>query len=344
MFTRFKNQIKHQYLIAKIFFSTVPLRLYPKVILGVLKNDAFQIHSPSSAIIGLTYRCQCRCVHCSASLYKKNLLNELTYSEIIELLDKIEKIGVPRINLSGGEALLRDDIFEIITYASKKFVTILESNGQLLTNENVLKLKKARISCVAISIDSCNPSIHDNLRGLKGCFDQAIAGISNCVKNKVPCLISTYIPAERANKQDINGLMSLAKRLGVLAVRVMPPRPVGSFSCSIDSLLSETEERKVVELINPSLAYFKGIPAPKQCGIFTKSTCYISPYGEVQPCPFMPLSFGKIKETPLPILLDRMWSHKIFDVEYRNCLILNEGFRKIIQSALKNSQDLPLEI
>lgn len=345
MLRKLNNFIKHNSLIGKVFFLVTPLRLYPKVMGSVLKNDFFRIHSPSSAVIGLTYRCQCQCVHCSASSYRKNLPDELTYPEIKILLNQIGKLGVPRINFSGGEALLREDIFEIIECASKEFITVLESNGQLLTDDNVRRLKNANISCVAVSIDSYNAGVHDKLRGLSGCYSAAVKGILNCVKNRIPCLISTYVSSDRADSENINGLMKLARELKVIAVRVMPARPVGSFSCQVSSLLNKENESYILGNIDQSIAYFKGIPSPKYCGIFSRSTFYISPYGEIQPCPYMPLSFGNVRKKELMQILDVMFAHPMFRLENRGCLILDGNFRKNhIEKNFDNKTVFPIEI
>jgi len=326
MLRKLNYELGHAFLILKIFKGIVRPRLYKKVFINSIKNLLHK-YSPSSAVLGLTYRCQCNCVHCSAGRYEKNIKAEMNTESWLSLMDTIDRMGVPRVNLSGGEALLREDIFEIVEHAAKKFVLILESNGQLLTEQTAKRLKRANLSCVAISIDSFLPDTHDRLRGLKGCFQKAVEGIINCKKNRLPCFLSTYIPSERANYSDIYNLMKLAKKLGVLAVRILPPRPVGSFSCHLKALLSKEEEGFVISKINPYLAYFKGMPAPSICGIFTRATFYISPYGQLQPCPFMPLSFGNIQSQPLSLLLDRMWSHKIFDIEHKDCLALNETFR-----------------
>lgn len=334
------------YLISKIFARLVPYHLYWKVFNNTCKN-ILHIYSPSSAILGLTYRCQCKCIHCSAGLYNKDTEGELTTKEWFSLLNDISYLGVPRINITGGEALLRKDIFEIVEYAAKKFVVILESNGQMLTEENVKRFKKCHVSCIAVSIDSYDSSIHDNLRNLKGCFQNAVEGILNVTKNKIPCLLSTYVTSERVNSENIGNLIVLAKQLCVLAVRIMPPRPVGSFSCQVNSLLSEVEEQKIIGLIDPYLAYFKGMPAPKQCGVFNRATFYISPYGEIQLCPYLPLSFGNIREQSLPKLLERMWNHPIFKVKTRSCLILDADFRnKYIPQSNHNDTSylLPIEV
>jgi len=265
--------------------------------------------------------------------------------EVKKLLRDIELLGVPRINVSGGEALLREDIFEIITFASKRFVTVLESNGLLLTETNIKRLKDSRLSCIAVSIDNPIESEHDYLRGIRGLFKKAVEGISICVKRRLPCILSTYITKQNANEQHIRGLMDLAAKLKVMAVRVMPPRPVGSFSCQTESLLDAQKEKDILQHIDPSIAYFKGLPAPKTCGIFFRNTFYISPYGEVQPCPYVPLSFGNIREGKLSDILNRMWNHKIFRRTDKGCLILNNEFREAnFRNIVNNKSILPLEV
>lgn len=320
-------KLKQLYLNAKIAKRIIPYFLFSKVTNNLLKN-AFHLYAPSSAALGLTYRCQCECIHCSAGSYKKETEQELKTKEWFLLLDDICGLGVPRINITGGEALLRKDIFEIIGYASKKFVVILESNGQLLTPQNIKYLKKSKVSCVAVSIDNHNAFIHDRLRRLNGCFHKAIDGIKQLVANNIPCLMSTYVIPERLNRRNVSKIMEMAMGLGVLAVRVLPPRPAGSFACQSESLLSKEQEQELLKYINPKIAYFKGMPVPKKCGIFYKSTFYISPYGEVQPCPYLSLSFGITRNNSLPGILERMWSHDIFSGKPKDCLILNNEFRE----------------
>lgn len=313
-------------LTARLFFRIARPGLYWKILLNGFRG-ALGLSYPSSAVLGLTYACQCACVHCSAGRYLKKPEEELTTEQWFALLDRIAETGAPRVNLSGGEALLRKDIFEIIRRAAKDFVVVLESNGRLLDEETVLRLKRAGVSLVAVSVDSPLPAEHDRLRHLDGCHADALRGLQNCVKHDIPCLISTYVCAERKSRENIAALMELARGLKVDAVRVMPARPVGSFSCSTDSLLSPQDESDVMRAIDPSIAYFSGIPAPSSCGIFSRAIFYVSPYGEVQPCPYLPLAFGNVRTEPLPAVLERMWTHAAFKGRTGRCLALDGEFR-----------------
>ncbi|MBU1999317.1 MAG: radical SAM protein, partial [Candidatus Omnitrophica bacterium] len=342
MLTNFRLNIKKLILTARIFKNIVPMKCYGSIFTNVLKNS-LKLHTPSSAVLALTYRCQCNCIHCSAGLYSKNEELELNTEEWFSGLDSVYKMGVPRINLSGGEALIRKDIFDIIEYAAKKFVVILESNGLLLTEDNVKYLKKSRISCVAVSLDSPESHVHNNLRSSPGCFEKAIEGIVRLRKYKIPCLISTYFTSDRSCKENIKKITALAKRLGAFAVRVLPARPVGSFSRRTDLLLNKNDENCILQNIDHSRVYFQGLPAPKVCGIFCKATFYISPYGEVQPCPYLPFYFGNIRADALNLALDRMWHYHAFtQMNEKKCLILNEKFREKYLTPYLNQDNIIL--
>ena len=143
-----------------------PLKTFKQFILKVL--------------IGLTYRCQCKCIYCGCGKYPLLKENELTNKEILEVIKQIADIPTIStvISFFGGEALLRDDIYEFINFANKKgLFTELESNGLLLNLENVKKLKTLGLHHSFIRIESSKPEIHDALSNYKGCFKKAIEGV-----------------------------------------------------------------------------------------------------------------------------------------------------------------------
>lgn len=339
------RKIKQLLLIVKIFKTIVPPSLYKTVIKNSFKNF-ISLHTPSSAILGLTYNCQCDCIHCSAGSYEKQDQKELSTKQWLKLLSDIAALGVPRINFSGGEALLRKDIFEIIEYASTKFVVILESNGQLLDEETIKHLKQSRLSCLAVSIDSPDPQTHNKFRKLEKAFEKANQGIKLAVKHKLPCLLSTYFTAETMTEENLKKILHLSQKLNVLATRIMPVRPTGNFSCETGSLLTTFQEKELSQKIDPSLAYFKGLPAPEKCGLFCKATFYISPYGDVQLCPYLPLSFGNISQENLNTILEKMWKHPVFKNTSTDCLIINQKFREknITPKLNQKNTHLPLKV
>jgi MoaA/NifB/PqqE/SkfB family radical SAM enzyme len=341
MFAKHLHQSNQLFLELKIFSRIVPPKRYFGLF-SVFAKRCLRLYAPFSAVVALTYRCQCKCIHCSAGLYKKEKKSELSMREWSHLLNDIHRLGVPRINITGGEALLRDDIFEIIQYAAERFVVILETNGQLLNRKNVGLLKKAKLSCVAVSIDDFDPAVHDSLRNLKGCFQNAIEGISLAKERGIPCILSTYVNSAKANRSYIDKIAALGRQLEVMAVRILPARPVGSFFCHA------AQEHNLLGYIDSRLCYFKGLPAPKKCGVFTKATFYVSPYGEIQLCPYLPFSFGNIKEADLRQILMKLWSHNIFQEQSKDCFVLNTAFRdKMITphlGTLEKGAVFPIEV
>lgn len=314
-------------LLSRVFFAVTPPRLYPRVVFNTLRN-ALGFYSPASAVIGLTYRCQLDCRHCSAGLYEKRGA-ELSAAELDKLFGEIAELGTPRVNLSGGEALLRADLFEIVTLASRRFVTVLESNGVGEDAGVIGRLKEAGLSCLAISLDSPEAARHDAYRGRPGLFMKAVDALKTARGLSLPCLISTYMTNESLSDGTLESFRKLFRETGALAVRVMPARPVGNFSCAEPLLLSAENERFLLDSLDPSAFYFKGLPGPEKCGIFLRNTFYVSPYGEVQPCAYLPLSFGNVRERPLKEILEKMWSSTVFSgAGTRDCLALDQKFRK----------------
>lgn len=314
-------------LLSRVFFAVTPPRLYARVLLGSLKSS-LGLLSPASAVVGLTYRCQLDCRHCSAGLYEKRG-PELTAGELEKLFGGIAELGVPRVNLTGGEALLRPDLPGIVAAASRRFVTVLESNGIAEDAASLRRLKAAGLSCLAVSLDSPDAAAHDAYRGRAGLFAKAVETVRAARREGLPCLISTYMTNENLSADTIGKFRSLYEETGALAVRVMPARPVGNFSCAEPLLLNPENERFLLDSLDPSAFYFKGLPGPEKCGIFSRNTFYVSPYGEVQPCAYLPMSFGSVREKPLRDILGRMWASPVFaEAGTRDCLALHAAFRE----------------
>ena len=93
------------------------------------------------------------------------------------MIDQSQNLGISIIAFTGGEPLLRKDIFELISHVDKrKAVPILFTNGLLLSDEVAEKLAKAGLYSIFVSIDSPNPKEHDQLRGMPNLFETAIEG------------------------------------------------------------------------------------------------------------------------------------------------------------------------
>lgn len=297
-----------------------------------------------TVMIGVTYFCQCDCPHCAMANYPKNKKEELSAEELMEIINRFSKSKIKGVYFFGGEPLLRNDIFELISCARRKwFVPCLDTNGLLLNQEMARKLKKAGLWKIGVSIDSSRPQIHDKLRGIEGSFERAIRGIQNCLNEKIRCYLSTYATKEDLRNGDLEKIILLGEKLGVDYVRILPPLALGRWSGGKDIQLDSREE----QLLNKICRHSLGLREDRQgrrCPAMSKKLFYISPYGGVQPCPYLPLNFGNLREEPLENIFKRMWHHPMFEIKIGGCPINDEEFQEKYLSKIAPLTKLPMDL
>jgi len=126
----------------------------------------------------LTRACMLACKHCRAKAIRKRHPDELTTEEAFGVVDQITEFGqpYPLIVFTGGDPLMREDVFDIVEYATSKGIraAIAFSGTKLATRERLERLKDAGISRIAISLDGSTPEIHDHFRGVTGTFETSL--------------------------------------------------------------------------------------------------------------------------------------------------------------------------
>jgi MoaA/NifB/PqqE/SkfB family radical SAM enzyme len=134
-------------------------------------------------VYNCTQRCNLRCVHCySSSQAGLSSVDELTTLEAKQLLSQLAQVNCPVVLFSGGEPLLREDLFELLAEAGRlKLRTVISTNGTLLDLKTAEKLAALGVSYVGISIDGAE-KFHDAFRQTKGGFKAALSGIKDCQK------------------------------------------------------------------------------------------------------------------------------------------------------------------
>jgi radical SAM protein with 4Fe4S-binding SPASM domain len=131
-------------------------------------------------VFNCTYRCNLKCDHCYSSSESTTAIEELTTSEGKKLVEQLAEIKCPVVLFSGGEALLRPDIFELLAEAKKIGLrTVLSTNGTLINSKRSERIIATGVSYVGISVDGPE-NFHDNFRNSRGSLKAAIAGIKNC--------------------------------------------------------------------------------------------------------------------------------------------------------------------
>jgi heme b synthase len=261
----------------------------------------------------VTRSCNLSCAHCRASSQKGPYPGELSTAECFKVIDEIASFAKPVIILTGGEPLLRKDIFEIAAYGKNKGLTmVMAPNGTLLTPENVAQIIKSGIKRISVSLDGPDASTHDNLRQVPGAFDAAIAGIKEAKKDGLEFQINSTIT--KRNVAQITQIMELAVKLGAKAHHIFLLVPTGRAKDMLGDELSAQEyedtlkflTRKVKEspieikvTCGPHYNRLLLQQDPKLAGSLRGrgcmagvSFCFISHLGDLQPCGYLEIKCG----------------------------------------------------
>jgi len=131
-------------------------------------------------VYNCTSRCNLRCLHCYSASDSTRRDDELTTAQAKKLLAELVEVNCPVVLFSGGEPILRSDLFELLTEANRLGLrTVLSTNGTLVDGDTARKLAESAVSYVGVSIDGAE-EFHDRFRQTAGCFRAATAGIQNC--------------------------------------------------------------------------------------------------------------------------------------------------------------------
>lgn len=164
------------------------MKLPPRKVISILKRS-LKPNRPYHAQWLLTRRCNYRCRGCDVWREQENV-GELSANEIKKGLDVLQRLGVIEIVFSGGNPLLRDDIGEILDYASKHFITTVYDNGSMA----VKKIDALRsVDFVAISLDTLDEEKNDYLKGVSGAWRKAMKAVEKLKEEGIPVGISPTI-------------------------------------------------------------------------------------------------------------------------------------------------------
>jgi len=274
----------------------------------------------------VTRSCNLNCVHCRAASSLGPYPGELSTEKCLKLIDEIAFLSKPVIILTGGEPLLRPDIFEIAAHGTGRGLRmVLATNGTLVTPAVARKMIESGIQRVSISIDGKDARSHDAFRQEKGAFDKAMAGIEVLKNAGMEFQINTTITS--ANLDQVKDILRLAENTGAAAHHVFLLVPTGrgkelagqaitaadyeetlkwfyqeSLSCPVQ--LKATCAPHYFRIMHQNKAKGKE-PARKAGGHFHESArgclggitfCFISHVGQVQPCGYLELNCGNVQK------------------------------------------------
>jgi Fe-coproporphyrin III synthase len=162
----------------------------------------------------LTRTCNLKCVHCYTASEAKKYPGEVTTEQAKATLDDLAEFRVPAVLFSGGEPLVRPDLFELAAHArSRGLHVVLSTNGTLINRETAQKLKDLQFAYVGISLDSAIPSVHDEFRGVEGAFHRTLEGFRHC--RAVGQKVGLRLTLTRHTAENLDLLFDLIEREGI---------------------------------------------------------------------------------------------------------------------------------
>ncbi|KAB3538529.1 radical SAM protein [Alkaliphilus pronyensis] len=272
--------------------------------------------APISIYLCLTHKCPNRCIYCSS----KNRLNEeeLTTNEWINVINDLQDMKTPIIGLTGGEPMVRDDIYEIVKSIDERSISTLFTSGVNFTLEKAKELKKNGLFSIGISLDSHNKENHNKNRSDNKAFDYAINAIQNSRNAGLYTMAQTVILKENLSEEDLFKLFKLAGENGAHEVKILEPILSGDLlnrENLSNILYSKKDREKLVEIQHkankiskfPKITTFAYTESQEKfgCGAGTQHS-YISATGSLYPCDFVPMDFGNVKAKSIKELWKEM--------------------------------------
>ena len=207
----------------------------------------FSIDKKPVVVWNVGRRCNLRCVHCYSQSRDQDYSGELTHEEGLRLIEDLAAFGAPVLLFSGGEPLMRSDLFELISHARELGMrAVLSTNGTLITKDVAAKLKEFGLSYVGVSLDGLEPT-NDRFRGVKGAFAKALDGIRNCREAGIK--VGLRFTMNRRNVQDIGGIFDLLIQEDIPRVCFYHLVYAGRGSKLVTEDLSHDQTRRAVDLI-----------------------------------------------------------------------------------------------
>jgi AdoMet-dependent heme synthase len=260
-------------------------------------DRALEQRVPLSVQFDLTYRCNERCVHCYLD---HDDHGELTTAEVKSVLDQLASAGTLFLIFSGGELLLRKDLFEILDYArALGFDIKLKTNAILLGEREADRIRDLGVRSVQVSIYSHRPEVHDGITKVPGSLHRSLAAIRFLRARGLHVLIANVLM--RQNAGDYPHVRALAAELGVECTidPTITPKMDGDTSIlnlriSEPQLLRVYTDKSLIEDRANEPATNNEMLDARPCSA-GHTACYISPYGDVFPCVQFPLPTGNLR-------------------------------------------------
>ncbi|NLW80991.1 MAG: heme b synthase [Desulfovibrionales bacterium] len=302
--------------------------------------------SPACKLIAweVTRSCNLACKHCRAEARLEPYEGELDTVEAKALIDTFPEVGNPIIIFTGGDPMMRPDVYELIRYATDKGLRcVMSPNGTLITPETGAMMREAGVQRCSISIDGPDAASHDEFRGVQGAFDASMRGIGYLKAAGIEFQINTTVT--RANLGSFKQIFDLCQSLGAAAWHIFLLVPTGRAAQLGAEVITAQEYEDVLnwfyDFRKTTKMHLKATCAPHYYRIMRQRAkaegvpvtvenfgldamtrgclggtgfCFISHVGQVQPCGYLELDCGNVRTTRFP----EIWKSSKQFKQFRN--------------------------
>jgi len=270
--------------------------------------------SPVLVFWELTKACPLACRHCRAVAQPQRHPLELTTQEGKDLMDQIKAMGTPLLILTGGDAMARPDLLELIAYGVGRGlrVSLAPSATAQLSKDFLERARALGTGRLSLSLDGSTPQVHDTFRGVAGSFQQTLKAMERVKEAGLPFQVSTTLT--RHNLHDLPDLATFVAASGAMLWDLFFLVPTGR--AQKDDGISPQQHEQVYRWL-----YRLSLEAPFEIKTTAaeayrrvvlqqggnnrawvndgRGCLFVSHTGEVNPSGFLPLPAGNVRESPL---------------------------------------------
>ena len=273
------------------------------------------------AILAITQKCPLGCSHCYER-FNLSPQDSVPVERWKDVVKELQEMGISVITFSGGEPMERyEALLELLESGDKSLSDFhLHTSGYGVSRERALALKKSGLAAAGVGLDDVDPDRHDLLRGRRGAHQEAVQALGFFQKAGIFTYLNMCLTKSLVRSGDLPRYLEMARDLGVGVVRLLEPKPCGGyFFKDQDDLFSEEDRKVVTELFlrmnaqrqyrdYPVLSYLGYVESPENLGCQMGGLVHFSidGLGNVQPCVFLPVSFGNILSEGFSEIFARM--------------------------------------
>lgn len=281
-------------------------------------------------IIDLSYdnACNFKCEHCFTKAPEGvNTLRHMPMNMISKLADEADALGFYEFDLQGGELLIQPELFFDLVKAvgAERFYIYLTTNGYFLDQRMAHRLSRAGIDRVSVSIDGLKPEEHDSFRGKKGAFERAINALKYVKEEGMEPFMNITVGHYNAFSEELEEQLAYSLENGFHSI-LNAAVPAGCWKDNYDIMLTEedTEHLEKLRKKYPNMVRDLWDPFDREqekiLGCNAGNILYITPWGDVLPCPFLHIKLGNLYEDSLEDIFKYAFTISEFSDYSRKCL------------------------